>query len=221
MKPLFLSVCLVFFSVFCAAQNSDTIFFLPTFNAEALVLGKYYPFKSDSLRLETLRFYVSNIEFLNNGTVIGKVSGCHLIDAESNRTIPLAEALPPRFDALRFQLGVDSLTNVSGALGGDLDPVLGMYWAWQSGYINFKLEGNTPTCATRLHAFQLHIGGYLPPFQTLQTVTLPILAHETSPKITLNIAAFLNQIDFTKTPNIMSPSKTAADMAKLLPAFFY
>jgi hypothetical protein len=36
-----------------------------------------------------------------------------------------------KYDQIQFQLGIDSLTNVSGAMGGDLDPTKGMYWTWQ------------------------------------------------------------------------------------------
>lgn len=31
-------------------------------------------------------------------------------------------------------------------MDGDLDPLNGMYWAWNSGYINMKIEGITPKC---------------------------------------------------------------------------
>jgi hypothetical protein len=31
--------------------------------------------------------------------------------------------------------------DVSGAIDGDLDPILGMYCTWSSVYTNFKLEG--------------------------------------------------------------------------------
>ena len=58
------------------------------------------------------------------------------------------------FSKLKFQLGIDSLTNVSGAMGGDLDPTKGMYWTWQSGYINMKIEGKSNSCKTRKNQFQ-------------------------------------------------------------------
>ena len=57
-----------------------------------------------------------------------------------------------------FQIGIDSLTNVSGDLDGDLDPALGMYWAWNSGYINMKLEGKSSSCKSVKKEFQFHIG---------------------------------------------------------------
>ena len=79
-----------------------------------------------------------------------------------------------RHDKIKFNLGIDSLTNVSGVMGGDLDPTKGMYWTWQSGYINFKMEGSSAVCPTRNHEFQFHIGGYQDPFYAMQTLELEV-----------------------------------------------
>jgi hypothetical protein len=67
-----------------------------------------------------------------------------LIDFDENDSNALCLEIPDdiEFDAIQFNLGLDSLTNVSGALGGDLDPTKGMYWTWQNGYVNFKLQGS-------------------------------------------------------------------------------
>jgi hypothetical protein len=56
--------------------------------------------------------------------------------------------------------GVDSLTHVSGVMRGDLDPLLGMYWAWQSGYICAKLEGTFISELGVIKRFTFHFGGY-------------------------------------------------------------
>lgn len=78
------------------------------------------------------------------------------------------------YDAFRFNPGIDSLENVSGAFGGDLDPTKGMYWAWHSGDINFKLEGHSAGCGSRDNAFQLRLGGYQAPHASLQTIHLAV-----------------------------------------------
>jgi hypothetical protein len=57
-------------------------------------------------------------------------------------------------------------------MAGDLDPIKGMYWAWQSGYINMKIEGKSSSCRTRKNEFQFHIGGYLSPYYAMRKVAL-------------------------------------------------
>ena len=77
-----------------------------------------------------------------------------------------------RFNTIAFNLGIDSITNVSGAQGGDLDPTKGMYWAWQSGFINIKLQGTSNSCPPPKNEFEFHLGGYQYPFNSLQTIIL-------------------------------------------------
>jgi hypothetical protein len=118
------------------------------------------------------------------------------------------------FDEIQFSIGIDSLTNVSGAMGGDLDPVNGMYWSWQSGYINFKVEGNSEKSGAVHKDFQFHIGGYLKPFETLQTVILPLKRNQNV--IFVDVSRFLSEIDLKKH----IPSCHREKKQRLLPVYF-
>jgi hypothetical protein len=95
-----------------------------------------------------------------------------------------------------------------------------MYWSWQSGYINFKLEGWNPKSTARKHAFQYHLGGYMTPYSALSTVRIPCGKATLSTEITVQLATFLNQINVVELPTIMSPSERAAVLAQLIPSLF-
>lgn len=176
----------------------------------------------DSLALHTLRFYCSNLVFLNQGKVVFQdPANCHLLDFESEKSLSLPFDLAPnqQFDQIRFQLGIDSLTNIAGAMGGDLDPTKGMFWTWQSGYINAKLEGYYSKCPARNHAFQFHLGGYLAPFQTVQTVVLAA-PHAQQLQLQLDLSPFFEQLDWAGKSSIMSPGKEAVTLSATLSKSF-
>jgi hypothetical protein len=223
MRPFYFFLCITLLSTnYVRAQNKTvTVKFIPTFGNSALVSEKKY-FSSankDSISIETFRFYVSNLTLLKNGKVVYRSENTfHLIDLEKKLQI-IIPAKNIVFDVIQFTVGVDSLTNVSGAMGGDLDPVNGMYWAWQSGYINFKLEGKSKICNTRNNAFQFHIGGYMSPRITIQTVYLAV-KNPAKTEIKVDIEKFLNGIDLRTTNEIMSPGEKAVTMAKLYQTIF-
>ena len=172
---------------------------------------------------ENLRMYVSDLEICNGSQVVATTVTQHrLIDAEnaSQNEILVVTGRNTEMDRLRFKLGIDSLTNVSGALGGDLDPTKGMYWAWQSGYINFKLEGTTPACPARQHRFQFHLGGYLSPFLALQAVELPIRPQGKDIVVVLAVDKLLEGIDLSKSYEVMSPGQQAVDLARRVATCF-
>jgi hypothetical protein len=108
---------------------------------------------------------------------------------------------------------------VSGALGGDLDPTKGMYWAWQSGYINFKLEGKSKLCKTRNNEFQFHVGGYLSPFQTIQQVSLKINSTNQI-NVSIDIEQFITELDLTEINQVMTPGVESVVLARKLPLIF-
>jgi hypothetical protein len=118
-----------------------------------------------------------------------------------------------RFNSIKFNLGIDSVTNVSGAMGGDLDPTRGMYWTWQSGYINFKLAGASNLCSTRKNQFQFHLGGYLSPYAALQTVTLN--ASGSAITVYFDVEKLLEGINLARQNEIMSPGEESIVISKL------
>jgi hypothetical protein len=193
-------------------------------NNEILELNKQYFLTSvnDSIKIETLKFFVSELKFLEDKTVVDSLSKKHhLIDLEDENSTHLKGERTNRlpFNKIKFNIGIDSLTNVSGVFGDDLDPTIGMYWTWQSGYINFKMEGKSNACPTRNNFFQFHIGGYLAPYNTLRTVELNILNEEVA-ILNLDINTFLSNINLTETNSIMSPNKAAVAIANIFPKVF-
>ena len=94
------------------------------------------------LSVKELKFYLSDFLFYNEqGEVLYHSDTLIFYDLEEGSSkLLLSEALEGVYK-IDFLLGLDSVKNVSGALEGPYDPLLGMYWAWNTGYINFKLKG--------------------------------------------------------------------------------
>lgn len=185
-------------------------------------------FNGERIVFTSLKFYLGQFQFRKNDKLVyehegfmhkeGEVyvadQGYHLVDAEYDSThfIYLRKPTNTRFKTLRFCLGVDSATSSSGAMSGDLDPTKGMFWAWNSGYINFKLEGTHPNCSTRKNEFAFHIGGYATPYATLQTLEVKGRKYRT--KVVIDIAEFLKGLELKTENHIMSPGPEAVKLAK-------
>jgi hypothetical protein len=189
-------------------------------------LNRNYPQSTliDSIQIETLKFYISEIElFDSNNSIWKEKNSYHLIDFEDKNSQSIQLYIPKknRISKLKFNIGIDSITSNSGALDGDLDPTKGMYWAWQSGYINFKMEGTSPICETRKHKFQFHLGGYMKPFYAIQSITLPIsLVEDNTVQINFNIAPIFNNISLKDTYSIMIPCREALELSKIVAKLF-
>ncbi len=171
----------------------------------------------DTLQINQLKFYISNIQFLKDDEIVFKeLNSYHLIDFSlpASTTISIKTFRSISYNSIRFYLGIDSLTNVSGALGGQLDPTHGMYWTWQSGYINFKMEGQVSRKEEPSKEFQFHLGGYQQPFNALQKVELNVSDEDI--KIALNLNPFLKLINLSRDHHIMSPSTKAVELSEML-----
>lgn len=211
-------------SPLCAQTTTESIEFIPVFGNEDVHANDFY-FQwnnTDSIRIETLKFYISEIVFLQDDKIVWKEKNSfHLIDASSPKTLILALVVPSStsYNKLKFNIGIDSVTNVSGVFGGDLDPTKGMYWTWQSGYINFKLEGKSNVCETRNNEFQFHIGGYQFPFNTLQTVILERKS-KVNNSIYIDVKKLISSTNLSNQHSIMSPGDNAVLLSKKLPELF-
>ncbi len=205
-----------------AQKTTTEISFQLLFDNLPLELAKQYPVsEKDSITIDFLKFYISDITFLKEGTQVGKSKEKHhLIDAQHSLIYKaLCTIKNKNFDTITFLVGLDSKTQEKGIQGGVLDPTSQMYWTWQNGFINFKLEGESSLCTTRKNKFQFHIGGFQEPYATSQEVSLkakgamPLL-------IKVEVASFFNAIDISQTNTVTSPNKNAVMVSKVLPNLF-
>lgn len=174
------------------------------------------PNPETGIDVEAFKCYVGNFTVLENGIESWTDSTYYLLDAKDPESLVLN--LPfsgmRNYDALTFDLGVDSATSVAGVFGGDLDPTNGMYWTWNSGYVNFKLEGTHPQSAQVKKAITYHLGGYRAPHKTVRRITLPVKP-EQEKIITIDLKRFLDSLDVANQYKVMSSGAEAARLSDL------
>lgn len=213
MRNFIIIVCF-FFTTCSFGQHS--IEFIPVYGFQSFTTDKYYPInQTDSVKIETLKFYISSVEFIKRDVVVFREEkSFHLIDLAKPQSLQISD-LPNDIDFthIGFNVGVDSVTNVSGALDGDLDPSLGMYWTWQSGYINVKIEGKSNLCRTRLNEFSLHLGGYRTPNLSVQNIELAV-KNTQNMKIYFDLHSFLTSVGLQDQNQIMSPGIAAVRLSE-------
>lgn len=204
-----------------AVKREITISFRPLYNGEAIEEKWYRLPSGDSLSVEMLRWYISGIGFQKNGKTVFRENSYYLPDINEPGSLDWKVAIPASvsFDELVFNLGIDSITNIAGAGSGVLDATNGMYWAWQSGYINFKLEGKSNLCKTRKNEYQFHIGGYMPGQYAMQQVRLAV-ANTDSIVINLPLEKLFKTIELKHQNSIMIPCAEAVDMARTIAGLF-
>jgi len=173
--------------------------------------GKTILFQNDSIRIDVVKFYLTNV-------VVGEseLSSGLLFDLEEDQNYLLTPV--SQIDEVQFTLGVDSLTNANGISGGILDPIHGMYWSWQSGYINFKLEG--------IHfengiaeEFSFHIGGFLNGYNCERRIQLEGSSNVS--RLELDLNSILQTLSTDQAKKIMSPGKRAMELADILAGSFF
>lgn len=224
---------------FCCAQpgmnkasftdtNKVRIVIRPIYNGKILKTGNQYYVNAlgDTFYIDVFRFYISNMSFTDGTNNL--LSNSHLFDVDDTGTYSYTVSVPAGiYSSMQFIVGVDSIANTSGANEGDLDPMKGMYWAWNSGYIMAKLEGHSKSCHTLHNAFEFHIGGYMAPYNAARSIalTLPqqaIATRYSIPTIILktDLAILLNNADLSKTNSVLIPGKDAMAIADLYAKMF-
>ena len=200
-------------------SSSDVyLHIIPKLSNTSFVLEKKYPFNSDSIQFEIIKFYISNIELLLDGkTTYKEKASYHLVDFSNPKSLSfiLIKSITKKFNTVKFNIGIDSITNVSGAFGGDLDPTKAMYWTWQNGYINTKLEGSVINSRTNSeNKFEYHLGGYQYPTNTLQQISFNV-TQNSNIEIDLDLEQMIAHIEVEKQPKIMSPSPQAVQFSEV------
>lgn len=166
------------------------------------------------IHFKKFRFYLSSFQFYHQGKPLELSEQNYLINADSANLVQLNLSVPKdkAFDSISFMIGIDSAKLEQGIQGGALDPLHGMYWTWQSGYINIKMEGAYKYQNTIQH-FQWHIGGYRWPYQSALT-----LGCRANPNTNINLEIDLFQFAIASlkrvSNNVMSPGKMAHQLSQ-------
>jgi len=204
-------------------SQENTFEIVPVLEANPLVLDQqiYLASIGDSLMITQCKFYLSQLIFESIAEEIyTPKKKHHLLDVNQRESLSIS--LPTGFEVknVSFSIGVDSLVNVAGAQPGDLDPMHGMYWAWNTGYINFKLEGQSPVCERRKNKFQWHIGGFQAPYNTQRKVAIKNNPTQNN-QLILDLSKLIASIDLKTEHAIMSPNVKAVLLANQLTQIFY
>lgn len=180
----------------------------------------------DTFNITLFKYYLSNFSLVDTeGRKVALAPGYFLVseDSAASKKILLQQCPEGKYTQLSFMIGVDSVLNFSGPQSGALDPLYGMFWTWNSGYIMAKLEGTSPSSRLHNHMLQFHIGGYRAPHVTQRMVTLNlpsplITGPQYKPQVALQADAMTwfngtSQISFRQMAGFMTPGTPADRIA--------
>lgn len=168
--------------------------------------------------IDEFRFYISEICLYRGQKIIykDKNSG-YLIDLSKEHVVDIP--LLPKIstldgDSLSIRFGLDSVKQISGVFEGDLDPIHGMYWTWNTGYIHYKLEVAPLANDDRIAHFELHLGGYSYPFYTSFFKIFPVRKNQV--KVSIDVLPVIRQVEQWGLERIMRPCRQASILSRIL-----
>ena len=232
-------LCLAIVTLLCGSKHglaqkkeASIIFkFENQANHKLLVLNdsSYVNDFGEHYSITKLKYYISDIS-LGTKEESFTTKNIFLMDAANEEKISI-NILPGIYSKIIFILGVDSAYNNSGAQEGALDPLNGMFWTWNTGYVYFKMEGYSPASNADLNRIEHHIGGYRGPNKANRQIRLnflqPLVINDGDQK---EIVVNLNLDKYWKGPNdisiqtnalIMTTGELAKKSADNFPGMFF
>lgn len=205
-------------SVYSQKKLTLSIRFENRFGNELLVPEQSYVMNNDTVTINRFKYYVSHFYLTNEkGKKIILPLHYYLIDASDENSLTLSLDIPiENYTGIHFLLGVDSLRNVSGVQTGALDPLHGMFWTWNSGYIMAKLEGKASSSEIAGKQFTYHIGGFRTGHNTSRNISIPIPSFSQQLTIIADAKKWFNgphQLTIAKEPVCHSPGALAVRIA--------
>ncbi len=230
MNKVFVFVCMI--SMACvswlpAEKNNTVHHFTFTFKNKVgkadLQLSTQYknPFGEDMI-INKFKYYVSHIYLVTDkGKVIKVSSDTYLIDAADSTTATIQfSANVDKVMSIQFLLGVDSIHNVSGVQTDALDPMNGMFWTWNSGYVMAKIEGTSTFAKVPGNLFTQDVGGFKTGENTARKIKLATGDWQVAEQDVVTIEADINKwfqsknsITIADNPVCHSPGELAVKLA--------
>jgi len=183
-KPgLFIVSCLLLLSVTGfrpSAKRNITIHFTNRVGLQELKLMdiKYSNDFGEGMIIAKFKYYISNIVLTGDGGKTAAVNASPWLIDEADSVSKSIHITSPftNITSIQFQVGIDSIKNTSGVQTGSLDPLKGMFWTWNTGYIFAKLEGYSDTAKVPGHYFTLDVGGYKKKENAIRKIALTVPA---------------------------------------------
>lgn len=209
-------------SVQSFAQQNFTIKFHHKVGKQKLVLfdSLYANSFNEPFVVNKLKYYVSKITIHAQQKTYTNAEH-YLIDANDTNTHSISfPTTIKNIEAIEFTIGVDSLKNIEGVQTGALDPMNGMFWTWNSGYIYAKLEGQSDSSKAASNYFTYHIGGYKTNENAVQTIHLKIpqsLSNKKNIVVEADVLKWfdgVNAIRIAQTQICHQPGKLAQQIAR-------
>lgn len=197
-------------------------------NGQPLTLQQatYTNAAGEDFNITAFKYYLSNFSLVTAaGEEVQPAPAYFLVseDSAASKNILLEQLPEATYTGISFLIGVDSVRNMSGAQTGALDPLYGMFWTWNSGYIMAKLEGTSPASTAPQSLIQFHIGGFKAPYNALRRVQLTFPApvqvvKDTASVLHLQADAYTwfdqpNRISFKDVPAVHTPVAQASRVA--------
>lgn len=160
--------------------------FIHTVNKKPLILADstYTNSYQENFIITSLYYYISNITMYKQGKIVYKHKGYYLVNQAIDSSKKIAFELPiNNYDSIAFMIGVDSIKNISGAQKNALDPLHGMFWTWNNGYIMQKIEGTSTKSNLVNNKIEYHLGGFKYPY----SIAIPTIFK--APNQSINIQA--------------------------------
>jgi len=175
-----------------------------------VLLGEWQ--KSDSnvsVRIDKLRWYVSLPPAGKKG------SKAWLLDLADSASLDQQMSRPVN-NKISLLFGIDSTIQVGGVGTGALDPLLGMYWTWQTGYVQWKMEGAIRVDGVE-SPLELHLGGFDGVTKS-QSMLSDYLIYPTTNSVIAqwDISPFLAEVVRRKKFGVMSPSPIAREYCRII-----
>lgn len=147
-----------------------------------------------------LKYYLSYFTLIKDDGTEVVLNDHKLVDGlNTSNNFLIKSGIPEgNYTSVKFYIGVDEVHNHTGAQEGDLDPINGMLWTWNTGYIFFKHEGQYRK-ADQSSAYMTY---HWATDQMYQSIELPISFTQTKEEKTLKLTFNLN--DLYRTPNVVT-----------------
>jgi len=175
-----------------------------------VLLGEWQ--KSDSnvsIRIDKLRWYVSLPPAGKKGLK------AWLLDLADSASLDQQMSRPVN-NKISLLFGIDSTIQVGGVGTGALDPLRGMYWTWQTGYVQWKMEGAIRVDGVE-SPLELHLGGFDGATKS-QSMLSDYLIYPTTNSVIAqwDISPFLAEVVRRKKFGVMSPSPIAREYCRII-----